>query len=172
MGEVIRLDAAARNFPAPLTRPTHQMPYETYLAYQQAEAAFRALYFGRPLDIETMTNRPSAKIVQRHWAQFGASAPLALGPHWARPRHAAGCGLHDIVWFHRPDTGQHDRNVTDLSLGLIDGDSLQCCQLLRRRLRGIEAGDRQRGDTYPTRIVRLFMGFVFREDPMASSEEK
>jgi hypothetical protein len=67
MGEVIRLDAAARSFPTPLTRPTQQMPYETYVAYQQAEAAFRALYFGRPLDIETMANRPSAKIVQRHW---------------------------------------------------------------------------------------------------------
>ena len=58
MGEVIRLDAAARSFPAPLTRPTQQMPYETYVAYQQAEAAFRALYFGRPFDIETMMNRP------------------------------------------------------------------------------------------------------------------
>jgi hypothetical protein len=68
MGEVIHLDAAARRFPAPLARPTQQMPYETYLAYQQAEAAFRALHFGRPLDIETMSNRPSAKIVQRHWS--------------------------------------------------------------------------------------------------------
>ena len=68
MGEVIHLNAAARSLPAPLTRPTQQIPYETYLAYQQAEAAFRALYFGRPLDIDTMTNRPSAKIVQRHWS--------------------------------------------------------------------------------------------------------
>ena len=68
MGEVIRLDAAARSFPAPLTRPTQQMPYETYVAYRQAEEAFRALYFGRPLDIETMANRPSTKIVQRHWS--------------------------------------------------------------------------------------------------------
>jgi hypothetical protein len=68
MGEVIRLDASARSFPAPVTRPTQQIPYETYLAYQQAEAAFRALHFGRPLDIETMSNRPSAKIVQRHWS--------------------------------------------------------------------------------------------------------
>ena len=66
MGEVIPLDAAAR--PAPLTRPTQQMPFETYVAYQQAETAFRALYFGRPLDTETMANRPSAKIVQRHWS--------------------------------------------------------------------------------------------------------
>jgi hypothetical protein len=67
MGEVIHLDAAARSFPAPLRRPTQQMPYETYVAYQQAEAAFRALYFGRPLDMETVTSRPSAKVVQRHW---------------------------------------------------------------------------------------------------------
>jgi hypothetical protein len=44
------------------------VPYETYLAYQQAEAAFRALCFGRPLDPETAANRPSTKIVQRHWA--------------------------------------------------------------------------------------------------------
>jgi hypothetical protein len=45
MGEVIRLAAAARSIPAPLTRPTHQMPYEKYLAYQQAEAAFSALFW-------------------------------------------------------------------------------------------------------------------------------
>ena len=76
MGDVVRLDAAARSFPAPLTRPTQQMPYETYVAYQQAEAAFRALYFGRPLDIETMTNRPSAKIVQRHWSTVEQLAAL------------------------------------------------------------------------------------------------
>jgi hypothetical protein len=79
MGEVIRLDAAARSFPAPLTqRPTQQVPYETYLAYQQAEAAFRALYFGRPLDIETMTSRPSAKIVQRHWSTVEQLAETLL----------------------------------------------------------------------------------------------
>ena len=78
MGEVIRLDAAARRFPAPLTRPTQQMPYEIYVAYQQAEAAFRALYFGRPLDIETMANRPSAKIVQRHWSTVEQLAETLL----------------------------------------------------------------------------------------------
>ena len=77
MGEVIHLDAAARRFPAPLTRPT-QVPYETYLAYQQAEAAFRALYFGRPFDIETMANRPSAKIVQRHWSTVEQLAETLL----------------------------------------------------------------------------------------------
>ena len=67
MGEVIHLNAAARSLPAPLTRPTQQIPYETYVAYRQAEEAFRALYFGRPLDMETVTSRPSAKVVQRHW---------------------------------------------------------------------------------------------------------
>jgi hypothetical protein len=79
MGEVIRLDAAARSVPAPLTRPTQQMPYEAYVAYRQAEEAFRALYFGRPLDIETMTNRPSAKIVQRHWSTVEQLASTLLG---------------------------------------------------------------------------------------------
>ena len=78
MGEVIRLDAAARSSPAPLPRPTQQMPYETYVAYRQAEEAFRALYFGRPLDIETMTNRPSAKIVQRHWPTVEQLAAMLL----------------------------------------------------------------------------------------------
>ena len=78
MGEVIRLDAAARSSPAPLTRPTQQMPYETYVAYKQAEAAFRALYFGRPFDIETMSNRPSAKIVQRHWSTVEQLAETLL----------------------------------------------------------------------------------------------
>ena len=86
MGEVIRLDAAARSFPAPLTRPTQQMPYETYLAYQQAEAAFRALYFGRPLDIETMRDRPSAKIVQRHWSTVEQLGRDAAPSGFAEPR--------------------------------------------------------------------------------------
>ena len=86
MGEVIRLDAAARSFPAPLTRPTQQMPYETYVAYQQAEAAFRALYFGRPLDIETMANRPSAKIVQRHWSTVEQLADDVAASEVAEPR--------------------------------------------------------------------------------------
>jgi hypothetical protein len=54
------------------------MPYETYVAYQQAEAAFRALYFGRPLDIETRANRPSAKIVQQHWSTVEQLAETLL----------------------------------------------------------------------------------------------
>ena len=78
MGEVIHLDAAARSFAPPLTRPTQQMPYETYVAYKQAEAAFRALYFGRPFDIETMANRPSAQIVQRHWSTVEQLAETLL----------------------------------------------------------------------------------------------
>jgi hypothetical protein len=55
-----------------------QMPYETYLAYQQAEAAVRALYFGRPLDLEAVENRPSAKIVQRHWSAVEQLAETLL----------------------------------------------------------------------------------------------
>lgn len=68
MCEVISFDAASKHLPSPLRRPTQQMPYETYAAYQQAELAFRALYFGRPLDTETLTSRSSTKIVQHHWA--------------------------------------------------------------------------------------------------------
>ena len=78
MDDVVRLDVAARSLPTPLTRPTQQMPYETYVAYQQAEAAFRALYFGRPRDIETMANRPSVKIVQRHWSTVEQLADTLL----------------------------------------------------------------------------------------------
>ena len=78
MCEVISFDAAARRSPASLPRPAQQLPYETYVAYQQAEAAFRALYFGRPFDIETMANRPSAKIVQRHWSTVEQLAETLL----------------------------------------------------------------------------------------------
>ena len=54
------------------------MPYEIYAAYQQAEAAFRALYLGRPFDIETLANRPSAKIVQHHWSTVEQLAETLL----------------------------------------------------------------------------------------------
>jgi hypothetical protein len=54
------------------------MPYETYVAYQQAEAAFTALYLGRPLDRESLSNRPSAKIVQQHWSTVGQLAETLL----------------------------------------------------------------------------------------------
>ena len=67
MGEVVFFDAVSRRAPATSLRPA-QVPYETYLAYQQAEAAFRALCFGQPLDPQTAANRPSTKIVRRHWA--------------------------------------------------------------------------------------------------------
>ena len=78
MCEVIPFDATSRRSPSSWPRPIQQMPYETYVAYQQAEAAFRALYFGRPLDIETMANRPSAKIVQRHWSTVEQLAATLL----------------------------------------------------------------------------------------------
>jgi hypothetical protein len=67
MCEVIPFDASARRSSSP-QRAAQQIPYETYVAYQQAEAAFRALYFGKPLNTETITNRPSTKIVQRQWS--------------------------------------------------------------------------------------------------------
>ena len=75
---VIPFDAASRRSSPSLPRPTLQLPYETYVAYQQAEAAFRAGYFGRPLDIERMTSRPSAKIVQRHWSTVEQLAETLL----------------------------------------------------------------------------------------------
>ena len=67
MCEVIPFDAAARRSSSPRLA-AQQIPYETYVAYQQAEAAFRALYFGRLIDTESLTSRPSTKIVQRHWS--------------------------------------------------------------------------------------------------------
>ena len=78
MCQVVPFNAASRRSLPSLARPTQQMPYETYVAYQQAEAAFRALYFGRPFDIETMANRPSAKIVQRHWSTVEQLAETLL----------------------------------------------------------------------------------------------
>ena len=68
MSEVIPFNVASRRLPSPVGDPRCQLPYEIYAAYQQAESAFRALYFGRPLDTETLANRPSTRIVQRHWA--------------------------------------------------------------------------------------------------------
>ena len=78
MCEVIPFNTAARRSPPSLARPTQQMPYETYLAYQQAEAAFTAIYFGRPLDTRTMTDCPAAKIVQRHWSTVEQLAETLL----------------------------------------------------------------------------------------------
>jgi hypothetical protein len=68
MGEVVFLDTAVRRSPSPPPRPTEQMPYETYVAYRQAEEAFRALYFGRPFDLDTIKSRPSTRKVEQHWS--------------------------------------------------------------------------------------------------------
>ena len=68
MDEVIFLDAAARRSPSPSPFPTEQIPYETYVAYRQAEEAFRAFYFGRPFDLEAIKNRPSTRKVEQHWS--------------------------------------------------------------------------------------------------------
>ena len=78
MAEVIQLNVATRRLPSSAQEPRRQLPYEAYAAYQQAESAFRALYFGRPLDPETLTNRPSTKIVQRHWATVEQLADTLL----------------------------------------------------------------------------------------------
>jgi hypothetical protein len=77
MGEVLPFDAASRRS-VPPQRAAQQMSYETYVAYQQAEAAFRALYFGRSIDTVTRADRPSTKIVQRHWSTVEQLAKALL----------------------------------------------------------------------------------------------
>jgi hypothetical protein len=78
MGEVIAFKAVSRHSSTSPSLQERRMPYETYLAYRQAEEAFRALYFGRPLDLETIESRPSAKIVQRHWSTVDQLAETLL----------------------------------------------------------------------------------------------
>src|SRR5215467_14150452 len=78
MGEVVSFDAVSRRSVPSLPRPTQQMPFEMYLAYRQAEEAFRAIHFGRPLDIEPMTNRPSIRIVKQHWSAVQQLAEMLL----------------------------------------------------------------------------------------------
>ena len=68
MGKVVVLNAAARRSPPPPPCPSEQIPYETYVAYRQAEEAFRALYFGRPFDLDTIKSRPSTRKVEQHWS--------------------------------------------------------------------------------------------------------
>jgi len=68
MGEVVFLDVVSRGSPPSPLSQTQQMPYETYVAYRQAEAAFRALYFSRPFDLDPIKSRPSARIVEQHWS--------------------------------------------------------------------------------------------------------
>jgi hypothetical protein len=65
MGEVVYLDAATR--PAAFPPPhAQQVPYEVYVAYQQAERAFKALYFGSPFDTGEAGKSGSSEI-ERHW---------------------------------------------------------------------------------------------------------
>ena len=69
MGEVVFLDAAMkRSSSEALPRPTQEVPYETYIAYRQAEAAFRAIYLGRPFDLNATRDRSFANIVEQHWS--------------------------------------------------------------------------------------------------------
>jgi hypothetical protein len=67
MCEVIPFDAVSRRSPPSLPRPAREMPYETYLAYQRAEAAFKVLYFGSTVETEILTIHPADDIVQQHW---------------------------------------------------------------------------------------------------------
>jgi len=76
MGEVVSFQSASRRTAQSLLVPA-QVSYETYVAYQQAEAAFRAIYFGRTHP-EPLANRPSAKIVQRQWATVEQLAETLL----------------------------------------------------------------------------------------------
>jgi hypothetical protein len=67
MGEVVYFDAASRQSPFSPPQQAQQVPYETYAAYQQAEMAFHALYFGRPFDTAEACKGASVKIEERHW---------------------------------------------------------------------------------------------------------
>jgi hypothetical protein len=67
MGEVVFFDTASRHPSSSPPRQTQHVPYETYIAYQQAEAAFKALYFGSRFDLEVSKSGPSVKIEERHW---------------------------------------------------------------------------------------------------------
>jgi hypothetical protein len=62
MGEVVFFNAAVGQSSFTPPRQPEQVPHETYIAYQQAEAAFRALYFGRPFDLEVSKSDPCVKI--------------------------------------------------------------------------------------------------------------
>jgi len=46
MGVVVLFEAGAGRSPTVRQKLGQRMPYESYLAHQQAEAAFRALYLG------------------------------------------------------------------------------------------------------------------------------
>jgi hypothetical protein len=70
MGEVVPFEAVSRRSVPSRPFLAEQLPFEMYLAYQQAEEAFRAVYLGRTFDFEAIKNRASAKIVEgivRRW---------------------------------------------------------------------------------------------------------
>jgi hypothetical protein len=78
MGEVVYFDAAARRSAFPPSRQTQQVPYETYVAYQQAERAFKALYFGMPFDTAEVGKSASVRIEERHWPTVQQMAETLL----------------------------------------------------------------------------------------------
>jgi hypothetical protein len=79
MGEVVYLGAASGRSAFPSSRPTQEVLYETYVAYQQAERAFKALYFGMPFDtVKAGKSDSSMKIEERHWSTVQELAETLL----------------------------------------------------------------------------------------------
>jgi hypothetical protein len=78
MGEVVFFDGVSTRSCLSLPPPAQQMSYETYVAYQQAESAFRALYSGTTLETDTPTDHPSTEIMQRHWSTVQELAETLL----------------------------------------------------------------------------------------------
>jgi hypothetical protein len=78
MGEIVFFDAAIRQPSSSPPRQTQLLPYETYIAYQQAEAAFKALYFGRPFDLEGSKSDPTVKVEEQHWPMVQQLAETLL----------------------------------------------------------------------------------------------
>ena len=67
MGEVVRFNASSIQPAFSPLREAQHVPYETYVAYQQAERAFNALYFGRQFKTAEAGKSASVKIEERHW---------------------------------------------------------------------------------------------------------
>jgi hypothetical protein len=112
MAEVIPFKVASRRLPAPADDRPRQLTYETYAAYQQAESAFRALYLGRPLDTETLANRPSTKIVQRHWATVEQLAETLQREKSLRPEQVLKLLLQKSLDAAEPRPADADRGCT------------------------------------------------------------
>jgi hypothetical protein len=64
MGEVVYFDVAIKPSASPPPPQTQRVPYEIFVAYRQAERAFKALYFGSPFGA---VEGGSSEIEGRHW---------------------------------------------------------------------------------------------------------